>query len=168
MEKLSSWKLRVLKSRHSLYSSIEISTFSHFSFEISTFSLLFFWNLDILFTLLLKSLRSLYFSIELSTFSLLVYWNLCCPLTFLVKSLRSLYFSIEISTFSLLFYWKPTFYLFFYGDLYPHVPLDHIHYIAKSNHALLLPMQLHTTCVPTPHLHQHYIAKSDHALLPPM
>ena len=28
------------------------------------------------------------------------------------------------------------------------------HYIAKSNHALLPPMEVHTTCVPAPHLHQ--------------
>ena len=64
-----------------------------FPMEISTFSLLFYWNLYFLFTFLWKSLLSLYLSIEISTSSLI----------FLLKSLLSFYFSIEISTFSLLF-----------------------------------------------------------------
>ena len=74
--------------------------------KISTFSLLFYWNLYFLFTSPLKSLLSLYFSIEISTFSLLFYWNPYFLFTFLLKSILSLYFSIEISTFSLLFYWN--------------------------------------------------------------
>ena len=56
---------------------IEISTFSftfllksllfrHFSIEISTFSLLFWWNLYILFTFLLKSRLFLHLSIEIT------------------------------------------------------------------------------------------------------
>ena len=90
----------LLKSLLSLY----------FSIEISTFSLLFYWNhnLYFVFTLLLKSLLSLYFSI--------VYWDLYFLFTFLLKSLLSLYFSIEIFTFSLFFFW----------DLYPHVRPRHI------------------------------------------
>ena len=63
-------------------------------FKISTFSLLFYWNLHFLFTFLLKPLLSLDFSSEISTFSLLFYWNLS-----------------TFSSFSLLFYW----------DLYPHL-----------------------------------------------
>ena len=41
----------------------------NFPIEISTFSLLFYWNLHFLFTFLLKSLLSLYFPIEILTFS---------------------------------------------------------------------------------------------------
>ena len=74
----------------------------YFSIEISTFSLLFYWNLYFLFSFLLKSLLSLKFSIEISTFSLHLYFLY----TFLWKSLLSLHFSIEIST------------LLFYGNLY--------------------------------------------------
>ena len=75
----------------------------YFSIEISTFSLLFYWNL---FTFLLKSLLSLYFSIETSTFSLRFYWNHYFLFTFLLQSLLSRYFSIGTSTFSLLFFWN--------------------------------------------------------------
>ena len=63
----------------------------YFSIEISTFSLLFYWNLYFLFANLyfliirLKSLPSLDFAIEISTFFLL---------------------SIEISTSSMLSYWN--------------------------------------------------------------
>ena len=73
--------------------------------QMSTFSLLFEWNLCFLFTFLLKSPLSLYFSVEISTCSLLppyfsaeiftfsfLFWNLV--FTFLLKPLLSLYFPI--------------------------------------------------------------------------
>ena len=107
----------------------------HFSIEVSTFSLLVYWNHDFLLTFLLKRLLSFYSSVEISTFSLLFYRNLYFLFTiyistgsllfylhlywlctFLVKSLLSLYFSFETSTFPFFFYW----------DLCPHVPLHHI------------------------------------------
>ena len=105
----------LLKSLLSLYFSMEISTFSllfywnlysieitYFSIEISTFLSLFHWNLYFLITFLLKSLLSLslYFSIEITCFS---YWNLSFLITFLLKSLLSCHFSIEILLKSLLF-----------------------------------------------------------------
>ena len=94
-----------------LYFSIEISIVSllfycpctfalksllsfHFSVEISTFFLLFHWNLPLL---------SLYFSFEISTVSLLFDWNLYFLFAFVLKPLL-LYFSIEISIVCLLFY----------------------------------------------------------------
>ena len=58
------------------------------SFEISTFSLLFFGHLYFLFTFLLKFVRSLQFSFEI-----------CTAFTFLLKSLLSLDFSNETSYF---------------------------------------------------------------------
>ena len=93
----------------------------YFSIEISTFPLLFFWNLYFLSTrslksllsliiFLLKSLLSLFFSIEISTFSLLFFWNLYFLITFLLKS--------KISTFSSLFNLKSRFSLLFYWNLY--------------------------------------------------
>ena len=72
----------------------------YFSTEISTFSLLVYWNHEFLLTFLLKPLLSLYFSSGISTSSLLFFWNLYFPFTFLLKSLPSLYFSVGISTFS--------------------------------------------------------------------
>ena len=98
----------LLKSPLSLHFSIETAAFS--LLEISTFSLLFYWNLSF----------SLYFSIENTTLSLLLYWNLyflftCLlkiptfsllfgwnlyfPITFLWKSFLSLHFPMEISIF---------------------------------------------------------------------
>ena len=76
----------------------------YFSIEISTFSVLFHWNLYFLFTCLLKSLLSLYFSIEIPTYSLL---NLR------LKPLLSLDFSIEIFTVSLLFWLQSKLSLYF-------------------------------------------------------
>ena len=89
-----------------------------FSIEMSTFSLLFFWNLYFLFTFLLKSLLSLYFSFEICTFSLLFYWNLYFLFTFLLKSLLSFYFSIETSTFSYFSIETSTFSLLFYWNFF--------------------------------------------------
>ena len=156
-----------MKSRLSLY----------FSIETSTFSFLFYWNLDFLLTFLLKSRLPLDFPIEISTFSLLCYWNLYFLFTFRLKSLLSLYlpywkfyflytfllnpllslyFSIETSTFSLLFHWY--LYCFFTFLLKPLVSL----------YWSLPCMKLRTTCAPAPHLYQPYIAKSNHTSLPPM
>ena len=91
----------LLQSLLSLYFSFQTSTFSllfflksllclYFSFEISTFSVLFFWSLYFLFAFLLKSLLFYFFFWHL-------YWLFTCPL----KPLLSLYFTIEISTFFL-------------------------------------------------------------------
>ena len=99
-----------------LYILLESLLSLYFSFEISTFSLLFYWNLYFLFTFLLKSLLALYFSIEISFyFSIEIstgsYFSMKCLLSlhFSIEplkplgSLLSLYFSIETSTFSLVF-----------------------------------------------------------------
>ena len=122
----------------SLYFSIEISTFSllfywnlHFSF-----SLLFYWNLYCLFAFLLKPLQSLYFSFEICFFFFLIfYWNLHLFFYFPIYieistfsiflfywnfyfSLHLLYFSFEISSFSLLSIEISTFFLLFFWNQY--------------------------------------------------
>ena len=89
----------LLKSLISLYSSIEISTFSSlFSWNLYFLFIFAYWNHGFLLTFLLEPLLSLYASLveisiqsfECSTFSWLFYWNLYCLFTFLSKSLPSL------------------------------------------------------------------------------
>ena len=98
----------------------------HFSVEISTFSLLFYWNLYFLLTSLLKPLLRFHFSIEFFTFWSLsywnlyflsiFYWNLYFLITLLFKSLLFLNFSIDfpvdIDTFWSLSYWNLYFFFF--------------------------------------------------------
>ena len=82
-------------------SLFEISNMSLFLIKISTFSLLFYWNLYVL-----------------MDFSWLFQWVLYFLITFLLKSLLSLYFSIEIRTFSLLFCSNHYTFSLFYWNLY--------------------------------------------------
>ena len=115
-----------------LYHLIEISTFSlllywnlyfFLSIEISTllffwnlyFLLLFYWNLFFLFAFLLRSLLSLYFSIDMSTFS----FSIFCIFLF-----TSLYISLYI------LFWSVFFYLIFLTPiifLIPHPPIPSSH-----------------------------------------
>ena len=143
-----------------LFTFLLKSTFS-LPFYFSTFSLLFYWNLYFLSTFVLKSLLSLYFllkfvvylyfSIEIFTFSLLFYWSLYFLFTSLLKPLLSLYFSIGTST-----------------HICPCTTSAPALHCEKQSCLASPNVTIRTSCVPAPHLRQHYIAKSNHALLPPM